>query len=102
MVIIRLARSGSKKNPYYFITVADEIINCQRQHYKICRLNKMLVDWHHRWSTLSGKSVPLLLACLREDSKHTLLVLRGLLGRAVGCELLFVTFAVPICIADRV
>ena len=24
MVIIRLARSGSKKNPYYFITVADE------------------------------------------------------------------------------
>ena len=24
MVIIRLARSGAKKNPYYFITVADE------------------------------------------------------------------------------
>ena len=24
MVVIRLARSGSKKNPYYFITVADE------------------------------------------------------------------------------
>ena len=24
MVIIRLARSGSKKNPYYFVTVADE------------------------------------------------------------------------------
>ena len=24
MVIIRLARSGAKKNPYYFVTVADE------------------------------------------------------------------------------
>ncbi len=24
MVVIRLARSGAKKNPYYFITVADE------------------------------------------------------------------------------
>ena len=24
MVKIRLARSGAKKNPYYFITVADE------------------------------------------------------------------------------
>ena len=24
MVIIRLARSGAKKNPYYFITVADQ------------------------------------------------------------------------------
>ena len=24
MVIIRLARSGAKKNPFYFITVADE------------------------------------------------------------------------------
>ena len=46
---------------------------------------------------LSGEFVPLLQACLRYDTKHTLLlVLRGLLGRAVECELLFVTFAVPI------